>query len=135
MTAPPEQLAYEAYQAVRWPYGEAGSTPWTHPALDKARPAWKAAVAAGVDASPDLATARNALSDLAELHLRTVEELAAVTAALGKARADRDAVRGRILALGAGLEAEAAKLTAPRLKWRAGLRTEIAGRIRKALDS
>lgn len=80
VTAPPEQLAYEAYQAARWPYGEAGSIPWTHPALGKARTAWKAAVAAGVEASPDLITARNALSDLAELHLRTVQELAAVTA-------------------------------------------------------
>ena len=93
MTAPaqalaPDQAAFEAYQAVRWPYGGHGTVPWNHPALDKARPAWAAAAKAAAAASPDLATARNALSDLAELHLRTVEDLAAVTAEIDPAKLD-----------------------------------------------
>lgn len=79
MTATPEQLAYEEWERVRYP-GEPG-VEWEHGALSKTRPAWKAAVRVAVDASPELALARQALRDLAELHEHVVEQLATVTAA------------------------------------------------------
>lgn len=89
----PAQRACEAYQAVRYP-DPGDRTGWTHPASDKARPAWYAA-------------AQAARSDLVALVAELREQLAAADDAtagfrrqcselageLGAAIADRNRLR------------------------------------------
>lgn len=70
MTAPPEQLAYEEWERVRYP-GQR-RIPWDHGALTLARPAWKAAVKVGNESLvaerdallEQLSIARGALRDI-----------------------------------------------------------------------
>jgi hypothetical protein len=65
---PPEQAAFEAFQAIRAKrHPMMPATAWTHPAVDAARPDWKAAARAVADADPVHGAARHFAETWAEL--------------------------------------------------------------------
>lgn len=119
---PHEQLAYEEWQRVRYP-GEP-PIPWDHGALSKTRPAWKAAVRVAVEASPELAQARQALRELADLHERTTAEARHVHEQL-------KSVHERVAAVAHGLE-QRAEINRPSKV--SQICDDIAASLRRALD-
>lgn len=122
MTAAPEQLAYEEWERVRYPGKR--RVPWDHGALTLARPAWKAAVRVAVEASPELAQARQALRDLTELYERATAEARHVHEQL-------KSVHGHVAAVAHGLE-QRADVNRPSKVTQ--ICDDIAASLRRALD-
>lgn len=137
------QIAYETFHAARWP-ATAGDVPWTHPAVDKARPAWEttgAAVAATAIARLDQpAQLAAAMTENVKLRKQLAKVAAQLADALTPTAADFDhaaeimRLRGVLERLASDLEAEIAHLRATGVTRGNRDRQELATRIREALD-
>lgn len=90
----PEQAAFEAFQASRAEREPMmPATAWTHPAVNAARPDWKAAAAAAIAADP----ARAALSGMASTMYAEAQAIAPATGRPDELPDLADQVRSEVL--------------------------------------